>query len=225
MPTFKRHLGATALLLFLALHAGALFAKDIYGRIVSISDGDTVTLLTSEKTQVKIRLAEIDAPESGQPYGKRSKEILSDFIFGEDVQVKITDQDRYGRSVGTVFHNNININRQMVQLGAAWAYRAYLKDKTLIAVENDAKKAGVGLWGLHASQIMSPWEWRQRRRTTEQVAAKPEIRSDRKNYSCQQRKTCSQITSCEEAKFLLITCGHTAIDGNRDGVPCEKLCK
>jgi len=216
---------ALVLLLFLCSYGSALHAKEIYGRVVSISDGDTVTVLTNEKIQIKIRLAEIDAPESGQPYGKRSKEILSNLIFEKSVKVKITDQDRYGRSVGIIFKNDINVNMQMVQLGAAWAYREYLKDRTFIAAEVDAKNAGVGLWSLHPSQIMPPSEWRKQRRSNTNEAIRPEARSVQTTYSCQERKTCSQISSCEEAKYLLITCGHTRLDSNQDGTPCEKLCK
>ncbi len=65
----------------------ALFAADLSGGVVGIADGDTFTLLTSDKQQVKIRLAEIDAPESGQPYGNKSKQALSGLLFGKDVRV------------------------------------------------------------------------------------------------------------------------------------------
>jgi endonuclease YncB( thermonuclease family) len=72
-------LSALLILLFSAVHAA-----DLSGRVVGISDGDTFTLLTADKEQIKIRLAEIDAPESGQPYGNKSKQVLSGLIFGKD---------------------------------------------------------------------------------------------------------------------------------------------
>jgi micrococcal nuclease len=88
-------------LIVILLLAAQVHATDILeGRVVAIADGDTFTLLTSDKQQIKIRLAEIDAPESGQPYGNKSKQALSGLIFGKDVRVAVQTTDRYGRTVG-----------------------------------------------------------------------------------------------------------------------------
>ena len=85
-------------LVLLLLVTGA--SADFQGRVVAIADGDTFTLLTPGNQQVKIRLAEIDAPESGQPYGQKSKQALSDLVFGKNVVVRVQTTDRYGRTVG-----------------------------------------------------------------------------------------------------------------------------
>ena len=136
-------------------------AADLSGKVVAIADGDTFTLLTADKQQVKIRLAEIDAPESGQPYGNKSKQILSGLIFGKDVRVAVQTKDRYGRTVGRPYVGDLDICAEMVRLGAAWAYRQYLKDQSLLTLESDSRAHGRGLWGTSEAQAMPPWEWRR----------------------------------------------------------------
>ena len=139
----------------------AVFAADLSGRVVGISDGDTFTLLTSDKQQIKIRLAEIDAPEGGQPYGNKSKQALSGLIFGKDVRVIVQTTDRYGRTVGRPYLGELDVCAEMVHMGAAWAYRQYLRDQSLLDLEADAKAAERGLWRLPQSQQIEPWNWRR----------------------------------------------------------------
>ena len=151
---------ARFIIVLLAL-SPAVFAADLSGAVVGIADGDTFTLLTSDKQQVKIRLAEIDAPESGQPYGNKSKQALSGLIFGKDVRVVVQTTDRYGRTVGRPYIGGLDICEEMVRMGAAWAYREYLRDQSLLALESEAKARKMGLWGLSEAQNMPPWEWRR----------------------------------------------------------------
>ena len=149
-------LSALLILLLSAVHAA-----DLSGKVVAIADGDTFTLLTAEKQQFKIRLAEIDAPESGQPYGNKSKQTLSGLIFGKDVRVVVQTTDRYGRTVGRPYVGDLDICAEMVRLGAAWAYREYLRDQTLLTLESDSRARGRGLWGTSEAQALPPWEWRR----------------------------------------------------------------
>ncbi len=123
-------------------------AATISGRVVGVHDGDTLTLLDAEKRQVKIRLAEIDTPESAQPYGSRAKQALSDLVFGRDVLVDVQDIDRYGRTVGRVSVGGTDVNAALVAAGAAWVYRQYAKDPQLFALEAEARAAQQGLWAL-----------------------------------------------------------------------------
>ena len=102
------------------------------GTVVGIADGDTFTLLTADKKQVKVRLSEIDAPEKAQPFGTRSRQALSDLIFSKDVQIVKDDIDRYGRLVGQLYVGTTHVNRKMVQEGMPWIYRQYLKDQALL---------------------------------------------------------------------------------------------
>ncbi|MDQ3774129.1 MAG: thermonuclease family protein, partial [Pseudomonadota bacterium] len=97
-------------------------------------------------TQIKVRLAEIDAPEKRQPFGSRAKQAMSELVFGKTVGVVTVDRDRYGRTVGQVFAESGNINEKMVQLGYAWVYRKYAKNQMLFGLERTAREARRGLW-------------------------------------------------------------------------------
>ena len=147
--------------LLVLLLTSSAYGGEISGKVIGIADGDTFTLLTTDKQQVKIRLAEIDAPESGQPYGNESKQALSDLIFGKDVRVVEQTTDRYGRTVGRPYVGGLDVSAEMVRMGAAWAYRDYLKDKRLLTLEGRAKTNKRGVWGLSETQNMAPWEWRR----------------------------------------------------------------
>jgi hypothetical protein len=130
------------------------------------------------------------------------------------VQVHVQDHDRYGRIVGTVFANGKDVNREMVRLGYAWVYRDYLKDKSLIEVETEARTNKRGLRSLHENERMPPWKWRRLKKGKK---AKP--------TGCGEKRKCGQMSSCAEAMFYLNTCGLKHLDADRDGVPCEALCR
>jgi endonuclease YncB( thermonuclease family) len=152
-----------SLVLILALASPAL-AEELRGRVVGITDGDTLTLLTPERREVKIRLAEIDTPESAQPYGTRSRQALSDLAFQQHVRVDVQDIDRYGRIVGRIYAGRVDVNAEMVRRGAAWVYRRYSHDPSLLVFEDEARQAQRGIWALPESQRTPPWEWRRERR-------------------------------------------------------------
>ena len=148
-----------SIILFLVI-SSASQASEVTGKVVGITDGDTFTLLTADKKQVKIRLAEIDAPESGQPYGSKSKQVLSGLVFDKDVRIVVQTIDRYGRTVGRPYVGDLDISAEMIRMGAAWAYRDYLIDKSLLTLESAAKAEKRGLWGLSEASV-PPWEWRR----------------------------------------------------------------
>ena len=139
-------------------------AESLTGKVISIADGDTATILTGNK-KTKVRLAEIDTPEKNQPYGKEAKKALSDFIFGKSVRIEVQTIDRYGRTVGKIFLGNLDINKEMVRAGHAWVYRRYTKDETLFKLEEYAKQNMFGLWALPEDQHIAPWEWRRGKRS------------------------------------------------------------
>ena len=137
-------------------------AKEIVGRVVGVSDGDTLTILVNGREQIKVRLAEIDAPEKSQPFGQRSKQSLSDLCFGKSAVLQKTDTDRYGRTVAKVHCAGMNANAEQIRAGLAWAYRKYLHDQSLLVLENEAQVAKRGLW--IDSDPVSPWEFRKLKR-------------------------------------------------------------
>jgi endonuclease YncB( thermonuclease family) len=97
----------------------------IEGKVVAVADGDSITVLDDNKKQHKIRLEGIDAPEGEQAFFAQSKDYLSALVFDKDVRVLVTDHDRYGRAVGIVYFETININRMQLQTGMAWHYKQY----------------------------------------------------------------------------------------------------
>lgn len=152
------------LLLSVALSLSTIaYAEIITGRVVGVSDGDTLTVLDSNNTQFKIRLAAIDAPEKAQPFGQRGKQKLSDLCFGKSASIQIISTDRYGRSVGDVDCAGVNANEMMVQSGLAWVYRKYDKGYGhLYGLEEDARNTRRGLWA--DDNHTPPWEWRKAKR-------------------------------------------------------------
>lgn len=97
---FARQLHLTVAALLLLAVASVTMAQNIEGRVIGITDGDTFTLLTPDLREVKVRVAEIDAPERGQPYATRSRQQLAELIFQKEVTVEVQVVDRYGRPVG-----------------------------------------------------------------------------------------------------------------------------
>jgi endonuclease YncB( thermonuclease family) len=144
-------------------------SRRIAGRVVSVADGDTITVLDAAKTQYKVRLDAIDAPELGQPFGQASKKALSEMVFGQDVVVIRKTTDRYGRTVGHVLIDGRDVNLAMLEAGMAWHYKEYDKNKRLAAAEIAAKEAKIGLW--RDGGAVAPWDWRAAARTKRKVAS------------------------------------------------------
>lgn len=133
-------------------------AETIIGKVVGVSDGDTITVLDSNKHQVKVRLAQIDVPEKKQDYGQASKKALSAAVFNKTVTVEVVTTDRYKRTVGKVIVDGVDVNLGQVNAGMAWVYRQYAKDQAYYTAEDTAKAAKVGLWSK--PNPVPPWEYR-----------------------------------------------------------------
>lgn len=157
-------------LVILTLLAGVSLAQadTLVGEVIGLADGDTVTVLDAQKTQHKIRLAGIDAPEKGMPWGQKSKEALSDRVFRRTVTVEWHKQDRYGRLIGKILVDGQDANLAQVEAGMAWHYKEYAQeqtpdDRSLYAqAELDARAARRGLWA--EPDPIPPWAWRKMKR-------------------------------------------------------------
>jgi len=148
--------------LLLCLSVGSAWA-DLTGKVVAVTDGDTLTVLDSDQRQIKVRLAQIDSPEKKQPYGQTAKQSLAALCFGVVAKIHPAARDRYGRTVAQVQCRGLDVNREQVRLGMAWVYDKYVEDRTLYEDQAQARAAKRGLWAL--PRPVAPWEWRKARRS------------------------------------------------------------
>lgn len=147
------HFSTVCLALTFSVNAFA----DFSGHVVSIADGDTLTILL-DRQQIKVRLVEIDAPEKSQAFGNRSKQSLSDMCFDKQAEIQDKGKDRYGRILGRVYCDGIDVNAEQVKLGMAWVYDKYVTDHSLYRLQDQAKAVKRGLWA--EANPVPPWEWR-----------------------------------------------------------------
>jgi endonuclease YncB( thermonuclease family) len=160
----KIHIRAIrAVTLIVLLNTQVVYAYEVTGKVIGVSDGDTIKVLTANKQSFKVRLAEIDTPEKAQPFGQKAKQALSDAVYGKQITLDIETTDRYGRKVAQVYTNDNWINGALVLSGYAWVYRQYAKSnrEKLLNFERQAKAAKRGLWSLPENQRVPPWEWRR----------------------------------------------------------------
>ena len=144
-------------LLYLSL---SLLSAEIKGKVVVVSDGDTIIVLDEmDKGNFKIRLDKIDAPEKNQAFGSKAKQFLSSLIFGKRVTVRYKAVDRYGRILGVVYYDGAEINLVMVQNGYAWHYNSYDKTPVYIQAEIQARRDKKSLWA--APDPTNPYEFRK----------------------------------------------------------------
>lgn len=147
--------------------------ETLHGKCVVVKDGDTVSVLVN-KQMITVRFEGVDAPEKGQDHGTKATQALTDWIKGKDVSIGVTGTDRYGRTLGIVHCDGVNINEKLLAEGWAWQYLQYNCDDTWAALQKSAQLKKSGLW-THGNAI-PPWEFRrlerervdlQRQRTAE----------------------------------------------------------
>ena len=140
----------------------AIAHADFVGKVIRISDGDTITVLNAKNQQIRVRFDQIDAPESSQAFGQKAKQNIS-YLHQTQVYIQEGSKDRYGRTIGTVYqlrngqvpplHIKNSVNYKQVSEGYAWAYRGYLKDKEILAAEESASYKRLGLWSASERPI------------------------------------------------------------------------
>ena len=155
-----------------AASAPASIETDFTARVIHVDDGDTVVALKSDMSKVKVRLANIDAPEvshgncrPGQPWSGQATQALKDLVLGQSIRFTCSTLDRYGRSVCDLNLSKspaTTANRELTKMGLVWANRAnpsYLRDPAVAAAEREAQARHLGLWSVAGA--IAPWEWRQ----------------------------------------------------------------
>ncbi len=212
---------------------GLARAEEFSGKVIAVIDGDTLLVLRDGRP-VKVRLAEIDAPEKAQPFGMAAQKSLSEMVKGEKVKVVSNAVDDYGRLVGHIYVGEFNVNNEQVRRGMAWEYSRFHSNKELMALQQEAQRAKRGLWA--EANPIEPSQWRKQHPDASAkqrgASASPDHApttstppGDRATpaQDCHKRH-CSEMSSCEEAMHYFKDCGRKALDGNGDGVPCEALC-
>jgi endonuclease YncB( thermonuclease family) len=153
--------------LLVCIGFGQAFAGSLSGDVVSVADGDTITVLDASKKQHRVRLAGIDAPEKSQAFGNRSRQSLAQLVFRRSVTVDYEKSDRYGRIVGVVFVGDVDTNLEQIKRGMAWHYKVFEREQSAtdrIAyadAEADARSDGRGLWA--DADPVTPWDFRRSR--------------------------------------------------------------
>jgi endonuclease YncB( thermonuclease family) len=151
-------------LIVLALTPTAALA-DFTGRVVKVSDGDTITVLV-HKTQIRVRLDAIDAPEFKQAFGQRSRQSLADICAGRTAEVVERGKDRYGRTIGKISCDGVDANSEQLRRGMAWVFTRYVpKGSPLYELEANARLRQTGLWA--DAHPVAPWVWRAAQRAAQ----------------------------------------------------------
>lgn len=158
------------LFLFLSLN---LNSQTLTGKLVRVSDGDTVVLLDSTNTQHKIRLDGIDCPEKGQDYGAKATEFVREITKNRTIKVGVKGKDRYSRILGILYADDINVNEELLRNGLAWHYKSYNKSKEYAEMEVKAKKSKLNIWSM--PNAIAPWDWRKGTRVSEVVEVEGEV--------------------------------------------------
>lgn len=213
------------ILVSLLLAGGAAQGAEFVAKVIAVLDGDTV-LIKGAKGLKKIRMAGIDAPEKAQTFGETSRRSLAEMVLGKQVMVASEAVDQYGRMVAHLSVDGLDVNAEQIRRGMAWEYSRFHNDRVLLALQEEARRAPRGLWALN--DPMPPWEWRKLHPSilsepATHAAASP-ADAPPADPLCRSKTHCSQMTSCEEARYYFRRCGGKLLDGDGDRLPCEKLC-
>jgi len=151
---------------------GTFAERTVTGKVVGVHDGDTATVLDKDKRQYKFRFNGIDAPELKMDFGQKSKQNLSDLIFGKEVTVKYSKEDKYKRFVGNIYIDGKDVNLEQIKAGLAWHYKKYADEQTekdriaYSEAEIKAKEAKLGFWSM--PNHIPPWDYRAQLRVKQE---------------------------------------------------------
>ena len=192
--------------------------RQITCKVVGISDGDTLSCLYNNKP-LKVRLQYIDAPESEQPFGNRAKQALSALAFKKPITLRITGYDKYQRLLAVAFDGQTNINLAQVEQGMAWAYRETQPIYQQAQIHAQQKK--IGLW--RDPNPIEPADWRANKRSVSGGILQKKPLNPPLAIDCSEQKSCNQLPDYATAQRYFQQCGWKTLDGNNDGIPCNKL--
>ncbi len=155
--------------------ASGVQAETFTAKVIVVMDGDTVMVLRGcgrmepeapgtrppcrGNRKIKVRMANIDAPEKAQEFGEQSRESLLEMVGKKQVHIETQAVDQYGRIVGLIGVDGRSVNQEQVRRGMAWENSHYHADKTYVSLQSDARQARRGLWAQASPQ--PPWKWRK----------------------------------------------------------------
>ena len=163
----------TLLFSFVVFAPNWLLAAPSHGEVLRVLDGDTVSFQTQSGKKLRVRLADIDAPELDQPWGPAAKTALEIWAEGKSGSIEIVDTDSYGRKVAYLYVNDKNINERLISEGLAWVYMDYLRDRSFISFQRDAISRQEGLWS--SADPIQPSIWRSGKIPKSSPSAQTEI--------------------------------------------------
>jgi endonuclease YncB( thermonuclease family) len=251
MTHFRCALRLAAVTLFVTggastVHAAGPVTTPLEATVTRVTDGDSLWLEPAAGgAPVELRLQDIDAPEICQAWGAEAKQALQELVLKKAVSVRVSGRDTHGRTLGTLYLDTLNVNRALVQEGHAWSNRYKYDRGPYVADERMAKALSRG-FNRDGGAVM-PKDFRREHgpctpdelashgggATTASPKAAPSVVAAPNAvpvaavaaaapYRCDGRTHCSQMRSCAEATYFLKHCPGVKMDGNRDGVPCEK---
>ena len=243
--TIFRHLVALGIAMTVSLSLHAAAPRSVQGMVSKVTDGDSLWLTPAGQGAIEVRLRDIDAPESCQTWGDEARRALTELALNKVATLQISGRDAYGRTVGMLMIEDLNVGRFLVENGHAWSVRTRWDQGPLVKQEKMARALTRGLHAMPGA--VQPQEFRRshgpcaageaamapaRRPAPAQAgplsvvataAAPAVVAAAQAGSRCDGRTRCSQMTSCEEAKFFLAHCPNVKMDGGRhNGIPCEK---
>ncbi len=215
--------------IILLIWANFAAAEEYSAKVIVVIDGDTLVVLHNN-AKVKVRLANIDAPEKDQAFGMDARQAMISMVLRKQVHIDTMAVDKYGRTVALVSLGELNVNEEMVKHGMAWEYSHFKPGRVYMALQSEAQQAHRGLWSQR--NPIAPWVWRRTHPSTKSNFPKKENKRETSHArvgvfndsTCGSKTHCSQMNSCEEAYFYFTQCGVTSLDKTKNGVPCKKLC-
>lgn len=214
----------------------------LQGTVTSVVDGDSLWVTpTAGGKAIEVRLAGIDAPEICQQHGQEARRYLAELVLKQPVRLQVAgsnaSRDTYGRTLGTLFLGHVEVNRLLVEEGHAWSIRTKWDRGPYVAQERMARALSRGLHKA-GSAALEPKDFRLRHGPCEGAETAAESRqsapavvrsaplttstASAPDFRCDGRTRCTQMRSCAEATFFLNNCPGVQMDGNRDGIPCER---
>jgi endonuclease YncB( thermonuclease family) len=200
--------------------APAASGPQVAGVVTRVIDGDSLVFQPAGKPPLDVRLRDIDAPESCQPWGAEAKKALEEMALGKQGTLSASGRDAYGRTLGLLTIDQQSLSKRLVEDGHAWSVRFKWDNGPLVKQERQAKALSRGLHSQAGA--LPPREFRRLYGTCPPLGAATAAPAA---FRCDGRTRCQQLASCAEARYFLAHCPGVQIDGDGDGIPCEdQLC-